>query len=134
MKGKVRFTAAYKRLSENSSTQPVVDPNYFETPWLDAATARQPLPVVLDMGGLYEQMLRQHMLASPLGLRSRPGETLSDSVERGNHIRAKRRESQKLEVKLRKEIQFNRKVEINGELRLCRAVLAELERETGPRG
>ena len=132
--GKVRFTSAYKRLSENLSTQPVVDPNYFETPWLDAATARQPLPVVLDMGSLYEQMLRQHMLASPLGLCSRPNETLADAVERGNHIRAKRRESQKLEVKLRKEIQFNRKVELNAALRLCRAELAELERDTSLRG
>ena len=132
--GKVRFAAAYKRLSEGSSIQPVVDPYYFETPWLAATTTRQPLPMALDLGGLYEQMLRQHMLASPLGLRSRPGEALADAVERGNRIRAKRRESQKLEVKLRKEIQFNRKVEINAELRLCRAELAELELETGPRG
>jgi hypothetical protein len=132
--GKVRFTAAYKRLSEGSSIQPVVDPNYFETPWQDATTTRQPLPVALDLGGLYEQMLRQHMLASPLGLRSRPGEGLADTVERGNRIRTKRRESQKLEVKLRKEIQFNRKVEINAALRQCRAELAELELETSPRG
>ena len=82
--GKVRFTAAYKRLNEGSSIQPVVDAYYFETPWQDASTIRQPLPVALDLGGLYEQMLRQHMLASPLGLRSRPGETLTDAVERGN--------------------------------------------------
>jgi hypothetical protein len=131
--GKVRFTAAYKRLSEGSSIQPVVDAYYFETPWQDATTTRQPLPVALDLGGLYDQMLRQHMLASPLGLCSRPGESLADAVERGNRIRAKRRESQKLEVKLRKEIQFNRKVEINAELRLCRAELAELERDTSQR-
>jgi len=139
--GQVRFAAAYKRLSEGSSSQPVVDACYYETPWQDAsgplpgspatglrcwggeAPVRQPLPVALDMGGLYEQMLRQHMLASPLGLASRPGEALSETVERGNQIRAKRRECQKLEVKLRKEIQFNRKVEINAALRQCRAEL-----------
>ena len=95
---------------------------------------RQPLPVALDMGGLYEQMLRQHMLASPLGLVSRPGETLLETVERGNQIRAKRRECQKLEVKLKKEIQFNRKVEINGALRQCSAELDELERASDSKG
>jgi hypothetical protein len=49
------------------------------------------------------------MLASPLALRSRPGEALAATVERGSRIRAKRRECQKLEVRLRQEIQFNRK-------------------------
>jgi len=136
--GQVRFAAAYKRLSEGSSSQPVVDACYYETPWQDAsgpqAPVRQPLPVALDMGGLYEQMLRQHMLASPLGLVSRPGETLPETVERGNQIRAKRRECQKLEVKLRKEIQFNRKVEINGALRQCRADLDELEPASDSKG
>jgi len=141
--GQVRFAAAYKRPSlsgkgEGSSNQPVVDACYYETPWQDAsgqqAPVRQPLPVALDMGGLYEQMLRQHMLASPLGLASRPGETLPETVERGNQIRAKRRECQKLEVKLRKEIQFNRKVEINGALRQCRAELDELERASDSKG
>jgi hypothetical protein len=126
--GQVRFAAAYKRLSEGGSSQPVVNTCYYETLWQDAsgpqAPVRQPLPVALDMGGLYEQMLRQHMLASPLGLASRPGETLPETVERGNQIRAKRRECEKLEVKLRKEIQFNRRVEVNAALRQS---LAELE-------
>jgi hypothetical protein len=136
--GQVRFAAAYKRLSEGSSSQPVVDACYYETPWQDAsgpqAPVRQPLPVALDMGGLYEQMLCQHMLASPLGLVSRPGETLPETVERGNQIRAKRRECQKLEVKLRKEVQFNRKVEINAALRQCRADLDELEPANDSKG
>jgi len=120
--GRVRFTAAYKRLSESSSSQPVVD-GYFETPWQAVTQTRQPLPVALDLGGLYEQMLRQHMLASPLGIGVRAGERLAETVERGNQIRLLRRECQKLEVKLRKEIQFNRKVEINAALRQRRAEL-----------
>jgi hypothetical protein len=72
-------------------------------------------------------MLRQHMRASPLALASRAGETLAQTVERGNQIRAKRRECQTLEMKLKKEIQFNRKVEINAALRQSRVELAELE-------
>jgi hypothetical protein len=124
--GRVRFAAAYKRPSEIAANQPVVE-TYFETPWQDAAAPRLPLPIALDMVGLYEQMLRAHMLASPFGLRSRVGEGLADSVERASGIRAKRRECTQLEAKLRKEAQFNRKVEINAQLRASEAALAELE-------
>jgi Domain of unknown function (DUF4391) len=126
--GKVRFSAAYKRLNEAGSTQPVVEA-YFETPWQELAVPRPPLPVALDLSGLYEQMLRQLMLVSPLGLRPRSGEALADTVKRGGRIRSKRRECQKLEGKLKKEAQFNRKVQINAELRQCRTELAELEQE-----
>lgn len=123
--GKIRFAASYKRASEVAANQPVVE-TYFETPWMDATAPRQPLPVALDMAGLYEQMLRHHMLASPLALDSRAGETLAETVERGNRIRAKRRECQRLEVRLRQEAQFNRKVEINAAIRQCSAELEAL--------
>jgi len=130
--GQVRFAAAYKRpplaaSGEAIVGQPVVEA-YFDTPWQPVTAPRLPLPVALDLGGLYEQMLRQHMLASPLALGSRVGETLAQTVERGNQIRSKRRECQTLEMKLKKEIQFNRKVEVNAALRQSRADLAELER------
>ncbi len=129
--GQVRFAAAFKRpplaaSGEAIVGQPVVEA-YFETPWQSIAAPRLPLPVALDLGGLYEQMLRQHMLASPLALASRAGETLAQTVERGNQIRAKHRECQTLEMKLKKEIQFNRKVEINAALRQSRVELTELE-------
>lgn len=88
--GQVRFAAAYKRspLAASGDTvagQLVVEA-YFQTPWQPTAAPRLPLPVALDLGGLYEQMLRQHILASPLGLRSRAGETLAETVERGKQI------------------------------------------------
>ena len=124
--GRVRFAASFKRASEIAGGPPVVE-TYFETPWQNATAPRLPIPVALDMAGLYEQMLRQHMLSSPLALQPRGGETLPETVERGNHIRAKRRECKQLEAKLRKETQFNRKVEINAQLRHSQAALAELE-------
>jgi hypothetical protein len=123
--GQVRFAAAYKRLSEGSSSQPVVDA-YFASPWQPVTAPRLPLPVALNLGSLYEKMLRQHMLASPFALSPRAGETLAETVERGNQIRIKRRECQKLEMKLKRELQFNRKVEINAALRQNRAELASL--------
>jgi hypothetical protein len=136
--GQVRFAAAYKRPPVAASGeavvgQPVVEA-YFETAWQAISAPRLPLPVALDLGGLYEQMLRQHMLASPLALVSRAGETLAETVERGNQIRTKRRECQKLETRLRQEMQFNRKVEINASLRQGRAELASLEQARYSKG
>ena len=136
--GQVRFAAAYKRPPVAASGeavvgQPVVEA-YFETAWQAISAPRLPLPVALDLGGLYDQMLRQHMLASPLALASRAGETLAETVERGNQIRTKRRECQKLETRLRQEMQFNRKVEINAALRQSRAELASLEQACFSKG
>jgi hypothetical protein len=125
--GRVRFVAAYKRASEAAANQSVIE-TYFETPWQDADAPRQPLPVALDMAALYEQMLRQHIAASPFALKSRNGEALEETIERVAKIRGKRRECKQLESKLRKELQFNRKVEINAQLRQCQDELAGLDR------
>jgi hypothetical protein len=129
--GQVRFAAAFKRpplaaTGESVVGQPVVEA-YFETAWQPVTTPRLPLPVALDLGGLYEQMLRQHMLASPLALCVRDGESLSQTVERGKAVSAMQRECLRLEVQLRKEIQFNRKVEINASVRRCKAEIAKLK-------
>jgi hypothetical protein len=123
---RIRIAAAYKRMSEAGTNRPVVDV-YFETPWQEATVPRKPLPVALDLASLYDQMLRQLMLASPLGVESRASESLSELVERSSRIRVKLRECQKLELQLRKELQFNRKVEINAALRTCRAELVGLQ-------
>jgi len=136
--GQIRFATAFKRpplaaSGESVVGQPVVEA-YFETPWQPIATFRLPLPVALDLGGLYEQMLRQHMLASTPALASRAGETLAETVERGNQIRVKRRECQKLEIRLRQAVQFNRKVEINSQLRQAREELQTLVKSSGDPG
>ena len=129
--GRVRFAAAYKRMAAKAgSKQPVVDA-YFQTPWQDAVAPRRALPIALDLDSLYEQMLRQLIEASPLALRARTGETLAETIERANCIRAKRRERQRLELRLKRELQFNRKVEINAALRQCRTELADLEGQNG---
>ena len=57
----------------------------------------------------------------------RPGESLRDHVERFNQIHAKETECRRLDARLRRELQFNRKVEINAALRIRRAELAQLQ-------
>jgi hypothetical protein len=125
--GKVCFAAAYKRTSAGSFGAPVVE-DYYLTPWQSSTAPRRPLPVALDLAALYEQMLFRHMEASPLAISSRAGESIAEAVERCQTIRAAQRERRRLEAALRRERQFNRKVEINRMLRECSEELARLER------
>jgi hypothetical protein len=122
--GRVRFAAAYKRISEADRKKQVVAA-YYLCPWQSIDQPRAPLPVAIDLGNLYEQMLHSHMLAA--GLVPRPGEVLSETAERGDHIRAQEVACQRLESRLRRENQFNRKVEVNAELRQARELLADLK-------
>ena len=124
--GKVRFAGAYKRMSEAAHDKQFVAA-YYVSPWQDASAPREALPVAIDIGSLYEQMLRRHMLVSGLRLRPRPDEALEQAAERGSRIRAQILACQRLESKLRREAQFNRKVEINSALRQARAELEELQ-------
>lgn len=118
--GRVKFTAAYKRPGVADASKPLVD-DYFETDWQPVGIARPPLPVALDLAGLYEQMLR-----SILPLPARTGEPINSQVERARLIRMKKNECRRLEARIRQEVQFNRKVEINAELRRCKAELDQL--------
>ncbi|MHB1620075.1 MAG: DUF4391 domain-containing protein [Sulfuricella sp.] len=118
--GRIKTVAAYKRPSDADASRWVVDA-YFAGPWLPADGERAALPVALDMAGLYEQMLRRLM---PFPARS--GEALKEHVERLDQLRGKQNEYTKLEAKLLKEKQFNRRVEINHNLRRIQIEIEEL--------
>jgi pimeloyl-CoA synthetase len=76
------------------------------------------------MDSLYQEILHRHMQAA--GLEPRSGETLEDTAERGIRIRSQRLLCDKLEARMLKEDQFNRKVEINAELRHAKSLLQGL--------
>src|SRR6185295_10520183 len=108
--GRIKVSAAFKRPSEADSLKWVTD-IYFESDWQKIDAKRKPLPVALDVAGLYEQILRELI---PVQLR--PGENIAEQVQRVGVIRGKRIEAAKLEARLKKEKQFNRKVEYNARL------------------
>lgn len=118
--GHTQPVAAYKRPSGATSDQWVLA-DYHAAPWQKDGDARPALPLALDLQGLYEQLLRQH-LAVP----ARAGETLRDQLDRLSALAAKRAEAAKLEARLNAEKQFNRKVEINAQLRTIRTELEDL--------
>lgn len=117
---RVRFSAAYKRPSEADASKNVIAA-YFTTDWQPATRPLPALPVVLDLAALYEEMLRR-----VLPLARRDGESLATQVERAIQLRARERECRDLEVRLSRERQFNRKVEINAAIRAAKTQLKQL--------
>ena len=112
--------AAYKRPSDAASGQWVVG-DYHAAPRQKDGVSRPGLPVALDLQGLYEQLLRQHLVVP-----ARAGESLRDQLERLSLLSAKQTAAAKLETRLAQEKQFNRKVEINAQLRTIRTELHAL--------
>lgn len=117
---RTRMVAAFKRPSEADASKWVID-GYFAGSWLPADGLRQALPVALDLQGLYEQLLRS-LLSSP----ARPGESLPDQLQRLNRLRSLQSEHAKLNARLHKEKQFNRKVALNAQLREIQNEIADL--------
>ncbi|UMM64707.1 DUF4391 domain-containing protein [Aristophania vespae] len=120
--GKRKAVAAFKRPSEADAAKWVVS-EYFATEWAPDDEMRQPLPVALNLGGLYEAILTAMMPVSKAA-----GEDIQTRVARMQTIRAKSREIEHIRARLAREKQFNERVAINAELRVARR---ELERLSG---
>ncbi len=115
--GKRKVIASYKRANTADSTKWVVS-EYFSTDWEADDLPRQALPSALNLGVLYEKLL------SALIPTSKTEEPMAQRVERMEAIRAKQREAGRIKARLAREKQFNKRVEINAELR---GVTKELE-------
>lgn len=118
--GHTQPVAAYKRPSGAASDQWVLG-DYHAAPWQQDGEARPALPPALDLQSLYEQLMRQH-----LSIPARAGESLRDQLDRLAALAAKQAAAAKLEARLNAEKQFNRKVEINAQLRTIRTELEAL--------
>ncbi|EFN4844437.1 hypothetical protein FHW04_004478 [Pantoea sp. AN62] len=119
--GRTKMIAAYKRPNESDASRWVLS-DYFATAWLPSDCERAAMPLALDLGGLYEQLLHR-LIPTPARLQ----ESLADLVARVELVAAKQREVEKVASRLAKEKQFNRKVEINAKLRMLKIELEELK-------
>jgi Domain of unknown function (DUF4391) len=117
---RTQVVAAYKRPSEADAARWFCS-EYFESGWIPSTTKRTPLPLALDLGGLYEQLLQRLIPFAP-----RHSEPWAALVSRAEQATAKQREIDKVQTRLTKEKQFNRKVEINASLRQLQVQLQEL--------
>ena len=119
--GKTRYAASYKRPSEADRSKWVIS-SYFQSGWMKDNGPASELPVVLSMGALY-----QSLLASMSPLPFRKGEKLDSLVSRVDLLRIKEREADKLESRMNKEKQFNRRVELNRSLNILKKEISKLE-------
>ena len=124
--GKRKAVAAFKRPSDADSTKWVVS-GYFATDWAPDDAARQPLPVVLNLGGLYDALITA-LMPKAAAEAEHTGEDIQTRVARMEAIRGKTREVDRIKARLDREKQFNKRVAINADLRAARQ---ELERLSG---
>ena len=118
--GKYQAWTAYKEAADSGANAFKVG-TYYHTGWMEPSA----LPLKLDglnTDKVYENFVRQIAGKTLSGA----GETLKESVERD----ARRRELQKqiaaLQVKVRRERQLNKQVEMNGQLKKLKRKLEEL--------
>lgn len=109
--GRIKVIAAYKRPSESDPSRWVMS-DYFATEWLPDNASRTAMPVALNLGGLYEQILQRLLPVS-----ARNHESIAEMITRAETALATQREVEKAADKLAREKQFNRKVEINAQIR-----------------
>lgn len=116
----VQMVAAYKRPSAAGTSRWVVG-DYFWSGWRPAEAVRRELPVVLDLAGLYQALLQ-----GLVPLSSRLQEGLPDWMARVELAARKHREVERVQARLMRERQFNRKVALNATLRQLKAELEAL--------
>ena len=121
---RVRTVLAYKRINESDDAKWVVE-QYFSTEWMSSKeieVSRVLLPVALDMSGLYDQILK-----SLIPIAANDGEDMRAHTGRLNEISQKQKEIIQLQSKMRNEKQFNRKVEMNAQLKALQSQLNLLQ-------
>jgi hypothetical protein len=124
---KVKIKAAYKRPSESANNKWVIE-SYFESEWLDKDTAKQPMPQALDLGKLYEQILKSLMPVEVVS--SKTTQTLDEQVDKINKINSLQKELDKLGSKYKKEKQRNRQFEINKQIKLMKKIMDNFLKNT----
>lgn len=137
---RIQLVAAHKRPSEANAARWVIG-DYYESAGVPKDTVRVPLPLALNMAGLYEQLLsllvEDHTarLVPSLGemeqaaFAGAPEATplkLADQLALAEAVRSKTREIERIAARLKREPQYNKRVAINAELRDAKQELMRL--------
>lgn len=118
--GKYQAWTAYKEAAD-SGTNAFKVGSYYHTDWMDEAS----LPLKLDglnTDQVYENFVRQIAGEALFGA----GETLKESVERDKRRQELQKQIAALQVKVRRERQLNKQVELNAKLKQLRRQLDNL--------
>jgi len=122
--GKVKVKAAYKHPSEAKGNSWLIEP-YLETEWLDLDAPTVPLPIALDLEKLYDLMLKS-LVPNEISEQA-PQSSIKEQVDKLSQWQAKEKAYEKLKAKRDKEKQFNRKVELNTQLKQLKNELEKIK-------
>ena len=120
--GRIQIAAAHKRPSDADSTKWVIS-DHLRSDWMSEDFQRTTLPMALNMGALYEQILTVLMPIAP-----QAGETITARLERVAANRAAERNIARLKSKLKRETQFNIKMTLHGQLQEAQAKFEHLKK------
>ena len=117
----IRYAAAFKRPSESDATKWVCS-GYLFSEWLDSnSTEAIPLPMAINLAELYQQLL-----AALLPIPPRAAETIDQTLSRLAEINNQQKKLVQLKKKVASEKQFNRKVELNRQVKTLQQQLNQL--------
>ena len=124
--GQIQVKAAHKQRKTEGLSRSSLS-SYFASDWMDENANRSDLPQALNLGILYDKILSE--LINPDA--PKHGEvmtSLADKVAHQEEIKAKEAEIAKIEQKLRRTKQFNKKQEINSALKKAKSDLEILKK------
>jgi len=102
-----KYAMCYKRPSESDSSKWIIS-DYFFSQKYPLETNRNPMPVVLKLEQLYHGFLIKMLPVAP-----KNNESIESMIMRVDQINMLNRQIKKLESKIKREKQFNRRVEAN---------------------
>lgn len=118
---KFRYAAAYKRQSGADKSKRVIS-EYFISDWIKQKHELQPLPLALNLKVLYETLIKNLIPFKPSAQ-----ENMEEFISRVERISIKQREASKLQARVRKEKQYNRKVELHTQMGTLIKEIADLQ-------
>ena len=123
---KVKVVATYKRLNQADKTKAVIG-QYYASEWLEDHD-RIELPIYLKLADLYEHFIAQILPIASSKDQENDDESVSIELQlqKAQQLETLQKQLDKLKSKLRTEKQFNRKVELNNQIRLLGAQLDKL--------
>lgn len=110
-KDKVQIKSAYKRINELDTNKWIVD-KYFSSPWIDISHPKEPIPTVLNLEKLYEVIIKE-LIPNITSTKK----SLKEEVETHKELEKLNKLYEQLKAKRNKEKQFNKKVELNAQLK-----------------
>lgn len=122
--GKYQAWTAYKEKASGGNNAFKVD-TYYHTDWLSADELILKLDG-LNMDTVYENYVRQIAGDTLCAVSGEEPESLKESVERDKRIQKLQKQIDTLQVKVRREKQLNRQMELNAEIKQLRKELEDI--------